>query len=738
MTTFDLEWRELGGPSTLVEGIPDTHYELTGLAPGADYQWRVRAVEGDEAGDWSEWQAFTTRAAKEASAGVQASTSTAASANRQRLLAASAQAVTSMAATARRRRFVQASASAGAVTSMAVAAARRRFREASASVGASTAASVNEVVILRVRRASAGVPASSSASAQPVLTRAASAAAPATTAVSASGESRPAVPDEYLEQWTGVALGQTPENITRLAGDMSAYTVTESPVMPEGVGLRPNSGIYSVVRWDTPPDDTDEQEVLAAIDYPSHSTSWADGFGVALRLQSTGNGYFFLLRNTTGIPGLSAVIGTSPSSISVIAEEGFTSATSGLFVIRAQATGSTLRMKVWPADEREPTEWTVTGTNNSHPTGAVGFRHSGGHNFVAGPVSLGINGVRPPRIGFTVFTNASTDIRAVTQVSARGIRTAAAQAGAEAVSSARAGSGRIVAASAHASAQSAAHALRVSRRRITSARLESSTEARALPKRERRGAFSIAATSGLSSAAIRLRLLAARVESNAQVRASARLIRSDAASSGARTGSEALAGIETRGRAAVHAETSARALGLLAGDTSLWVQAQTRAGAIPARTRRVAAQTSAESTAGGERARRVRSVSAHGRSAGDALASGQRTSNARALGTSRTLALALGSRRRWAAARAEALTRGFARGTWADGDAANVQAVTDMVARARAIVVAKALVSSSTDASSRSIGGYLHGAIHHPADDTQTLYRPAEGTQALYRPATYN
>lgn len=60
--TYDVEWRIVGETELAgsAYGLGDTYYVATGLNPGTAYEWRVRAVENDLTGFWSDWVQFET------------------------------------------------------------------------------------------------------------------------------------------------------------------------------------------------------------------------------------------------------------------------------------------------------------------------------------------------------------------------------------------------------------------------------------------------------------------------------------------------------------------------------------------------------------------------------------------------------------------------------------------------------------------------------------------------------
>lgn len=57
---YDVEYRPVGGTTSLVTSISNTFYDLTALNPNTDYEWRVRADDGVNKGSWSGWVQFTT------------------------------------------------------------------------------------------------------------------------------------------------------------------------------------------------------------------------------------------------------------------------------------------------------------------------------------------------------------------------------------------------------------------------------------------------------------------------------------------------------------------------------------------------------------------------------------------------------------------------------------------------------------------------------------------------------
>lgn len=59
---YNIEWREYGvaGGETLVAGVEELYYDLEGLAPDTDYEFRVQEEVGGEASPWSGWHPFTT------------------------------------------------------------------------------------------------------------------------------------------------------------------------------------------------------------------------------------------------------------------------------------------------------------------------------------------------------------------------------------------------------------------------------------------------------------------------------------------------------------------------------------------------------------------------------------------------------------------------------------------------------------------------------------------------------
>jgi len=56
---YNLEWRPVGGATTAVAGITDLFYDLTGLTAAEDYEWRVQETDGTNTSAFSAWSGFT-------------------------------------------------------------------------------------------------------------------------------------------------------------------------------------------------------------------------------------------------------------------------------------------------------------------------------------------------------------------------------------------------------------------------------------------------------------------------------------------------------------------------------------------------------------------------------------------------------------------------------------------------------------------------------------------------------
>lgn len=61
-TSWNLEWRPVGGGTTQVTGLVSSDYNLTGLTAAQDYEFRVQGLIGSFESAWSSWSPFTTAA----------------------------------------------------------------------------------------------------------------------------------------------------------------------------------------------------------------------------------------------------------------------------------------------------------------------------------------------------------------------------------------------------------------------------------------------------------------------------------------------------------------------------------------------------------------------------------------------------------------------------------------------------------------------------------------------------
>ncbi|MFJ9382127.1 poly-gamma-glutamate hydrolase family protein, partial [Streptomyces sp. NPDC101455] len=154
-----------------------------------------------------------------------------------------------------------------------------------------------------------------------------------------------------------------------------AYVAALRSVFGQG---RVSMGSVNVSRWTTVPWAPADVDIVAALGTDKLATGGSHFLNLVGRFADTNNTYLARVDLSTTqtvtltlrkrVAGTETLLATAPDA-------GLVHAAGALFWVRFQATGGTLRAKIWPDGTTEPTAWPVTVTDTSlTAAGAIGTR----------------------------------------------------------------------------------------------------------------------------------------------------------------------------------------------------------------------------------------------------------------------------------------------------------------------------------------------------------------------------